>query len=328
MGYDTSLINDIFQILNPDNTMTFNRFIAHAIGTKETIILFALISKMNYYRSRNMLDADGFFYATALDIQESTTFTQRQQESAIANLVEQGLIETVRKGIPAKKYFRISMDIELFRVIIAKGEAIAKALRSGQKPEKPLNNQFRQNVETRDDEMSKQESTKCENRTQQNVETGFDKMSKHTYKSKRNNLKENNPHHINQNGGDDRIDETDFYRDIIFENIDLEAMAEQSPSESAMINEIAEIMTDVVCSEKPTIRVNGENKPQGIVKSVFLKLNSEHIRFVIERMKEASGDIKNIRNYLITALYNSYSTIDSYYSAKVSRDMKKRSEGG
>ena len=81
-------------------------------------------------------------------------------------------------------------------------------------------------------------------------------------------------------------------------------------------------MLDVICSANDTVRVNGENMPQEIVKSRFLKLNSSHIDYVLTALKKNTSEVRNIRAYLITALYNAPTTIDSYYTAWVNHDMR------
>ena len=86
------------------------------------------------------------------------------------------------------------------------------------------------------------------------------------------------------------------------------------------LDEIIEIMLDAVCSNSPTIRINGEDMPQQVVKSRFLKLNSSHIDYVFDAMRDCPSDIRNIRAYLLTTLYNATLTIDNYYAAKVNHD--------
>ena len=90
-------MDEIFKLLNPDNTVNFNRPLAHALGTNEAIIYSALIAKQAYYDQRNMLDEDGYFYSTISDLQESTGLTRYQQDSAIKNLTEVNLIECRKK---------------------------------------------------------------------------------------------------------------------------------------------------------------------------------------------------------------------------------------
>ena len=87
------------------------------------------------------------------------------------------------------------------------------------------------------------------------------------------------------------------------------------------VNELIEIMLDVVCSTRPTIRINGEDMPQQVVKSRFLKLNSSHIEYVLHAMNECPSYIRNIRAYMLTTLYNASLTMDNYYSALVNHDL-------
>ncbi|MCH5204835.1 MAG: hypothetical protein J1F03_08790 [Oscillospiraceae bacterium] len=80
-------------------------------------------------------------------------------------------------------------------------------------------------------------------------------------------------------------------------------------------------MLDVICSTKPTVRVNGEELPKELVKSKFLKFDEGHIDYVLFSLKNNSTDVRNIRSYLITALYNAPNTIGSYYTSRVNHDM-------
>ena len=97
-------IENILAVLNPDNTMSINRPLAHAIGMNETIVYAALISKHSYYLATGRLTEDGWFFSTVTDLQESTTFGVKAQKSAIRNLTDRGLIKCEIRGMPAKRY--------------------------------------------------------------------------------------------------------------------------------------------------------------------------------------------------------------------------------
>ena len=128
----------------------------------------------------------------------------------------------------------------------------------------------------------------------------------------------NNYQSINLDGMD-RMDERERYREIIEENIEYEIMKDRPDGDR--LGEIVEIMLDAVCSTAPTIRINGEDMPQQVVKSRFLKLDSSHIEYVFHAMKECPSNIRNIRAYLLTTLYNAPATMDNFYSAKVNHDF-------
>lgn len=352
-----------FQLINPDNTMSYNRFIAHAIGSTETIIYFSLIAKMTYYFKNGMLDDEGFFYATAIDIQESTTFTKRQQLPAINRLVEIGLIETKSAGLPKKKYFKVLNKQELLLQLIEKGEEIADGLHnksqkrdknhklqnvtscgtpaeSSENADKPHKVQKLQNVATVSDKMLPLEETKCNDSKLQNVTAVGDKMSP-LYKSKDNNLKYNNLKSINpqsekktSNGYPliDTIDEIDgqYTEKIILERQRIEQLVadnicyEEYLNDNAydlytkeMVKAMYNVIVEAICSTEPTLRVNSSDVPQPTVKEVFLTIDSRHIDYVVDMLKESKPDIANLPAYLRTALYNAPSTMDMYYSSKV-----------
>jgi len=121
--------------------------------------------------------------------------------------------------------------------------------------------------------------------------------------------------------GIDRMDERSEYEEIIKENLDYNILCQDPKFDKDRFREIMDIMLDAVCSTAPTIRINGEDMPQQVVKSRFLKLNSSHIEYVLEAMSKNPSDIRNIRAYLLTALYNASLTIDNYYSALVNHDF-------
>ena len=121
--------------------------------------------------------------------------------------------------------------------------------------------------------------------------------------------------------GMDRMDERSEYEEIIKENLDYGILCQDPKLDKDRFREIMDIMLDAVCSTAPTIRINGEDMPQQVVKSRFLKLNSSHIEYVLEAMNKNPSDIRNIRAYLLTALYNASLTIDNYYSALVNHDF-------
>ena len=121
--------------------------------------------------------------------------------------------------------------------------------------------------------------------------------------------------------GMDRMDEREQYRELIRDNLEIDIHSQDRRYDLDRVNEIVEIMLDAVCSTSPTIRINGEDMPQPVVKSRFLKLDSGHIDYVLQAMNDCPSDIRNIRAYLLTALYNASLTIDNYYSARVNYDF-------
>ena len=84
----------------------------------------------------------------------------------------------------------------------------------------------------------------------------------------------------------DRMDEREQYRELIRDNLEIDIRSQDRHYDLDRVNEIVEIMLDAVCSTSPTIRINGEDMPQPVVKSRFLKLDSGHIDYVLQAMND------------------------------------------
>ena len=81
------------------------------------------------------------------------------------------------------------------------------------------------------------------------------------------------------------------------------------------------IICDIVCVRRKIVRINGEDYPYEIVKSRFLKLNSEHLEYVRECMKHTNTKIGNIKAYLLTSLYSAPETMTYYYQQEANSDL-------
>ena len=120
----------------------------------------------------------------------------------------------------------------------------------------------------------------------------------------------------------DEMDEATAYMELIRENIDYDIMmSDKNWRDAEMFDELYQIICDVVCVPRKTIRIAGEEYPYSLVKSKFLKLNSSHLQYVISCMQNNTTKVANIKAYLITALYNAPNTISHYYNAEVNHDF-------
>ena len=94
-----------------------------------------------------------------------------------------------------------------------------------------------------------------------------------------------------------------------------------TPTHREQLDEMVELMVETVCSNRENVRVCGNDLPQAVVKSRLLKLDGSHIRYVFECLKDNTTHIRNIRQYLLTALYNAPATMENYYAAQVNHDL-------
>ena len=85
-------------------------------------------------------------------------------------------------------------------------------------------------------------------------------------------------------------------------------------------NEI-DAMTETICGNSKTVRIAGNDFAREVVKSQLLKINSEHIEYVLDCIKKNTTKIKNIKAYMLTCIYNAPQTISSFYTAEVNHDL-------
>ena len=122
-------------------------------------------------------------------------------------------------------------------------------------------------------------------------------------------------------------DEREQYRALIRENIEYDILSANNPGDTMRLDELVELMLDTVCSKRSSIRVAGDEFPAEVVKSRFLKLEAQHIQYVLDSLKDNPPHIRNIKKYLLTALYNAPLTIENYYAAQINHDLYGRNRG-
>lgn len=292
-------LNEIFELVNPANTIGANRYLAHAVGTAEAIVYSALLGKYAYYSEREMT-TDGWFFSTVSDLEESTTLSEKQQRKAVDKLVKVGLICTERRGMPAKRFFKISDNLEKLRQIIAEGEKIIEQ-KFGKKSVKHNDNidmvsadEYKHEAALQANsyssaEKSEQEPPKAPNKFRQNAAI--------PYKTKNINL--NNK----SSSGDGEISCEDTLASLK-KNINYDELCSKRADDRETIDNMLEIMTDVINSKKEKVRVNGDNKPCKRVRDVYLALTRQQFVNALNAVRNNPKPIFNRRGYIITVLYN------------------------
>lgn len=146
------------------------------------------------------------------------------------------------------------------------------------------------------------------------------------WKSNSNNTEINNTEIINTDpilsakDVDKDEDERASYYEYFRERLCFEALLHDHPYDKDKLEEILELIVDTVCSKRKKIRIAGDDKPINVVKSSFMKLDYSHISYVLSCMEECSPDIRNIKQYMLAALYNAPMTIGNYYQAMYNND--------
>ena len=111
------------------------------------------------------------------------------------------------------------------------------------------------------------------------------------------------------------------YEEYLKEQLEVVVLKQDYPYDIKLIDNLVDIILDVLCSKSKSLWISKEEKPISVVKSRFMKLTSEHIRYILDCMDENTEKISNPKQYLLAALYNAPVTMESFYRAAVRHDM-------
>ena len=173
------------------------------------------------------------------------------------------------------------------------------------------------------DNSSPSHFLKCENHTSGDVKITHQEVRKSHGSNTDNNDTDNryteNP--IYPGSDEEEMRARMICKSFFEDQIEYDYLLDQYPYERETIRGILDLLVDTYCSKRKYIRVAGDDKPADVVKSQIAKLNSSHIQYVIDCLKENTTDVRNIKQYLLAALYNAPTTISPYYQAKVNYDF-------
>ncbi len=117
------------------------------------------------------------------------------------------------------------------------------------------------------------------------------------------------------------VKEMQSYRDLVLENIEYNHLCREFNTYREDLDEIVELIVETVCAKHKTTRIAGADFPHEVVRSRFLKLDSSHIEFVMECLHNNTTEVRNMKQYLLTVLFNAPTTISNHYTAQVNHDM-------
>ena len=97
------------------------------------------------------------------------------------------------------------------------------------------------------------------------------------------------------------------------QSLEVDLLLRVCPDEEDTIHQIVNLLVDTCSSKRRMLRVAGDDKPAEVVRSRFMKLNADHIRFVLKCLAESTAPVRNMKQYLLAALYNAPTTMQLYY---------------
>lgn len=241
--------------------MLFTEEIFEALSTDAKVLYGLLLDRISLSRENGWMDDAGrvYVYYTIKSVKKSMRCANTKACGLLRELNEFGLIERKKQGLGKPTIIYVK-DFTRFR----KAELL---------------------------DSEKQNSVILHTGT-------LDNRKSETNKTEKNNTESNKTNPI-LSGADKDMDERTSYRNYLNSQLDMEIMYERYPYDRETLDTIMDLMLDVVCSKRRTIRIAGDDKPVNVVKSQFLKINSMHLEYVMDCMKKNPAKVRNIKQYLL-----------------------------
>jgi hypothetical protein len=293
------------------------------LSAESKVLYGMLLDRMGLSRVNGWLDNENRVYIifTIEEIQSNLNCSRQKAVNLMAELDDKkgiGLIEKKRQGLGKPNLIYVKNFILVKAVSVENTEDFKKS-----------KNHTSESMINGTQEVQKIDFKKYDNQTSRSTKTELQEVSKldgnntnliHTDFSdiELNHIQSN---HIFETDGRDRIQNRQHYEKIIKDNLEYELIYQESQMSKEDVGNIIDIMVDVcIMPDDSTIKVNGVSLPIGVVRERFMEITSMHIDYIIDSLKENPSDIRNIRSYLITTIFNAPATMSQYYRAKINRD--------
>ena len=272
----------LMSILSNDGYIILNKYVMKALGLHEAILLGELCSEYIYWYKGEKLQ-DGFFYSTRENIERETTLSPFQQRQALKKLTEMGLVEILEKDMPKKTYYKVDEE-KVYKFLLETDLNLTEV--------KKFNDKTSNNLTSSDEKIKHKEVEKLDINNN-NI----------------NNNKKNNNILSNLITGETEQKEEMRYEEIFKQNIEYDILV-QDIKNKELIKNITDIAVETLNTTKTKIYINSEPKSIEIVRSQLLKLNPMHIQYVMNCLQQNTKDVKSIKSYILTSLYNAVNTME------------------
>ena len=283
----------LMSILSNDGYIILNKYVMKALGLHEAILLGELCSEYIYWYKVEKLQ-DGFFYSTRENIEKETTLSPFQQRQALKKLTEMGLVEILEKEMPKKTYYKVDEE-KVYRFLLETDLNLTEV--------KKFNDKTSNNLTSSDEKIKHKEVEKLDINNN-NI----------------NNNKKNNNILSNLITGETEQKEEMGYEEIFKQNIEYDILV-QDIKNKELIKNITDIAVETLNTTKTKIYINSEPKSIEIVRSQLLKLNPMHIQYVMNCLQQNTKDVKSIKSYILTSLYNAVNTMEIDTTLQVAKIM-------
>ena len=161
---------------------------------------------------------------------------------------------------------------------------------------------------------------------------GFKNASQDPSKSRCNKTEENNtemsetyPFYSEEEDGMSKREQLEEY---FSQSLEVDTLLRLCPDDEDTIYQIVDLLVDTCATNRKMLRIAGDDKPAEVVRSRFMKLNADHIQFVLKCLAENSSPIRNMKQYLLASLYNAPTTMQLVYQNRTNHDFAHGSTRG
>lgn len=274
------------------------------LSTDARLLYGLLLDRMQLSVRNNWMDEDGrvYIYFTVDNIMECLACGNKKAGSLLAELDDKkgiGLITRVRQGMGRPDRIYVHKCIS--------------------------------------EDMPKRHVKKCPNDMSRDFEnTCHDVSKRHPNNTENNKTDQKEIYPIESDQGsaeDDDVSTVDLpevsmdemgwkeYLEYFEKALSMDALRADLPMKQGQLEEIKDLLAEVCSTKRSTVRIAGDERPASEVRARLMSLNDGHIRYVLESLDETTTRVRNIRQYLLAALYNAPLTINSYYDALVRHDL-------
>ena len=123
---------------------------------------------------------------------------------------------------------------------------------------------------------------------------------------------------------ENELDERTRLEAYFMQSLEVDLLLRACPDEEDTIDQIVDLLVDTCSTKRKLLRVAGDDKLAEVVRSRFMKLNADHIRFVLKCLAESTAPVRNMKQYLLAALYNAPTTMQLYYQNQTNHDLSNR----
>ena len=257
------------------------------LSTDAKILYGILLDRMSFSARNGWLDKAGrvFIIYTVQEVQDSLGCADKKATKLLRELEEYGLIERKRRGL-------------------GKPDLIYVKNFSSESSKTPY--------------MNRDNDDSC----------GFKIACQDPAKSRCNKTKENDTEMSETNlfysEESDGMSKRTQLEEYFSQSLEIDLLLRLCPDDEDIIYQIVDLLVDTCATKRKILRIAGDDRPAEVVRSWFMKLNADHIKFVLKCLAENSSPIRNMKQYLLASLYNAPTTMQLYYQNQTNHDLAKR----